>query len=49
MNKPIIDLLLGEKSKRPLNFTVTVQNADSVSVKGEAKKELIYKNLEQVD
>ena len=45
--KPIIDLLLGEKSKRPLNFTVTVQNADSVSVKEEAKKELIYKNLEQ--
>tara|TARA_R100001443_G_scaffold20560_1_gene32606 strand:+ start:1462 stop:3744 length:2283 start_codon:yes stop_codon:yes gene_type:complete len=45
--KPIIDLLLGEKSKRPLNFTVTVQNADSISVKEEAKKELIYKNLQQ--
>ena len=28
--KPIIDLLLGEKSKRPLNYTVTVKNADSV-------------------
>jgi hypothetical protein len=45
--KPIIDLLLGEKSKRPLNFTVTVQNADSVSTKEDAKKELIYKNLQQ--
>jgi len=45
--KPIIDLLLGEKSKRPLNFTVTVQNSDSISVKEEAKKELIYKNLQQ--
>ena len=45
--KPIIDLLLGEKSKRPLNFTVTVKNHDSVSIKEEAKKELIYQNLQQ--
>ena len=45
--KPIIDLLLGEKSKRPLNYTVTVQNQDSVSIKEESKKELIYKNLQQ--
>lgn len=35
--KPIIDLLLGEKSKRPLNYTVTVKNADSISLKEEAK------------
>ena len=27
--KPIIDLLLGEKSKRPLNYTVTIQNPDT--------------------
>ena len=45
--KPIIDLLLGEKSKRPLNYTVTVQNADSVSIKENAKSELIFKNLQQ--
>ena len=45
--KPIIDLLLGEKSKRPLNYTVTVQNADSISQKEEAKKELIFRNLQQ--
>ncbi len=45
--KPIIDLLLGEKSKRPLNFTVTVQNSDSISTKEDAKKELIYRNLQQ--
>tara|TARA_R100000995_G_scaffold84822_1_gene65031 strand:- start:93 stop:2372 length:2280 start_codon:yes stop_codon:yes gene_type:complete len=44
--KPIVDLLLGEKAKRPLNFTVTVQNADSVSIKEEAKKELIMRNLQ---
>ena len=45
--KPIIDLLLGEKSKRPLNYTVTVQNSDSVSIKENAKSELIFKNLQQ--
>jgi len=44
--KPIIDLLLGEKSKRPLNYTVTVQNADAVSEKENAKQQVIYKNLE---
>ena len=45
--KPIIDLLLGEKSKRPLNYTVTVQNADAVTQKEKAKQELIVKNLQQ--
>ena len=45
--KPIIDLLLGEKSKRPLNYTVTVQNSDSIAIKEESKKELIFKNLQQ--
>ena len=44
--KPIIDLLLGEKSKRPLNYTVTIQNPDTISEKENAKSELIYKNLE---
>ena len=36
--KPIIDLLLGEKSKRPLNYTVTVANSDTVSQKRRSKK-----------
>jgi len=44
--KPIIDLLLGEKSKRPLNYTVTVKNADSVSLKEEAKKKQLLKTVE---
>ena len=44
--KPIIDLLLGEKSKRPLNYTVTIQNADTISVKESAKSELIFRNLQ---
>ena len=37
--KPIIDLLLGEKAKRPLNYTVTVKNGDSTSLKEQAKNE----------
>ena len=35
--KPIIDLLLGEKAKRPLNYTVTVTNSDSSSIKEDKK------------
>ena len=35
--KPIIDLLLGEKAKRPLNYTVTVTNSDSTSIKEQEK------------
>ena len=44
--KPIVDLLLGEKSKRPLNYTVTVQNANAVSEKENAKQQAIYQNLQ---
>ena len=45
--KPIIDLLLGEKSKRPLNYTVTVQNSDSITMKEQQKQEAIAANLRQ--
>lgn len=45
--KPIIDLLLGEKSKRPLNYTVTVQNSDSITIKEQQKQEAIAANLRQ--
>ena len=45
--KPIIDLLLGEKSKRPLNYTVTVQNSDAITLKEEQKQEAIAQNLRQ--
>ena len=44
--KPIIDLLLGEKSKRPLNYTVTVLNSDAISEKEKAKQQAIYQNLQ---
>lgn len=39
--KPIIDLLLGEKAKRPLNYTVTVTNADSTSIKEQEKHAML--------
>ena len=45
--KPIIDLLLGEKSKRPLNYTVSVLNDDAVSQKEKQKHDLLIKNLEK--
>ena len=41
--KPIIDLLLGEKAKRPLNYTVTVKNADAISLKEEEKNKKLIK------
>jgi hypothetical protein len=44
--KPVIDLLLGEKSKRPLNYTVGVLNHDVVSQKEQAKHEMLIKNLQ---
>lgn len=46
--KPIIDLLLGEKAKRPLNYTVTVKNADSVSQKEEAKKKALLTQVQKM-
>ena len=45
--KPIIDLLLGEKSKRPINYNVVVKNADTVSRKEEAKKAAVKAAMEQ--
>jgi|TARA_R110000744_G_scaffold8270_1_gene27726 hypothetical protein len=45
--KPIIDLLLGEKAKRPLNFTVSVLNADAVTRKEDAKNEKVLRNLKE--
>lgn len=45
--KPVVDLLLGEKAKRPLNYTVAVANADSVSIKEEQKKAKIMKIMQQ--
>ena len=46
--KPIIDLLLGEKSKRPLNYSVIVTNADSVTRKEEAKKQAPFTQVQKM-
>ena len=46
--KPIVDLLLGEKSKRPLNYSVAVKNADSVSIKEEKKKQKLQQMVSQM-
>lgn len=43
--KPIIDLLLGEKSKRPLEYSVTVQNPDAISQKEEQLQNLLLNNI----
>ena len=45
--KPIIDLLLGEKAKRPFNYSVTVQNSDSVSRMEEEKKAAVLESMKQ--
>jgi hypothetical protein len=46
--KPIIDLLLGEKSKRPLNYSVAVSNSDSVSIKEEEKNQKLMSMVSQM-
>jgi len=45
--KPVIDLLLGEKRKRPLTFTVAIANPDAVTKKEEAIKAAVLQNLQQ--
>lgn len=45
--KPIIDLMLGEKSKQPFSFQVISTNEDSTSLKDIQKKELIKQLFQQ--
>ena len=44
---PTINLLLGEKSKRPLNYSVTVTNGDVVTKKAKALQEHLTRAAEQ--
>ena len=46
--KPIIDLLVGEKSKRPINFTVTVSNGDSISKKEFEKNKKLTATAQEI-
>jgi len=45
--KPTIDLLLGEKAKRPFNYSVVAVNSDSVDRKEAAQFELVRGFVEQ--
>jgi hypothetical protein len=45
--KPVIDLLLGEKRKRPLTYTVAVANPDAITKKEEAIKDAVLQNMQQ--
>ena len=46
--KPVVDLLLGEKTQRPSNYQVTVTNGDAVSRMEEEKQKQIMSNLQQM-
>ena len=46
--KPVVDLLLGEKTTRPSNFSVTVTNGDAVSRMEEEKQKQILATLQQM-
>ena len=45
--KPAVDLLIGEKLKRPFNFSCIVTNPDVVTIKEEAKKQAVLENMYQ--
>ena len=45
--KPAVDLLLGEKAKRPFNFSVVITSPDVVTVKEHAKNEAVLQNMHQ--
>ena len=45
---PLLELLMGEKAKRPFNPMVVALNSDLQNVKKEAEREMIQKNLEQI-
>jgi len=46
--KPVIDLLIGEKTQRPSNYMVTVSNSDAVSKMEEEKQKEILANLQEM-
>ena len=45
--RPAVDLLVGEKIKRPFNFSCIVTNPDVITVKQEAKKQAVAENMYQ--
>lgn len=45
--KPVVDALLGDKSKRPLNYTVIANNSDTKSIMEEEWNKIVNQNLQQ--
>lgn len=45
--KPIIDLLIGEKRKRPINFSVVIENDDVANKKTKEKKQELVKAIQE--
>lgn len=45
--KPSVDLLLGEKAKRPFNWTVMITSPDVVTIKEYEKNQILRQNLYQ--
>jgi 6-pyruvoyl-tetrahydropterin synthase len=45
--KPNIDLLIGEKAKRPFNFSIILHDPDIMNVKLEEKNKVIQENIYQ--
>lgn len=45
--KPAVDLLVGEKVKRPFNFSVIVTSPDVITVKEYAKNQAVQENMHQ--
>lgn len=46
--KPVVDLLLGEKAKRPANYQVIVRNADVHSRKADEIQKQVLQSLQQM-
>lgn len=46
--KPVIDLLMGEKNKRPFNYTVVCKNSDVINQKKQAESAQIMQILQQM-
>lgn len=45
--KPVVDLLLGEKAKRPFNYTVVHENGNSYSLKDEERNKITGELIEK--
>lgn len=45
--KPIVDVLIGEKARRPVTHSVVVRNEDAVTIKEEAKADFITQIVQQ--